>query len=129
MVEPLKDIIFIRYLDHVLFNRTLALAMKPQTRETIGWLVYEGEQYVTVNWDRDAEPPKLKGGDPKASGLVVLKSDIIEWKKLETRALPLQENSGCHLNSHSTTGTREYAFRPTERKTHGAKDSRRNQKL
>jgi hypothetical protein len=38
--------------------------MKTQIREAIGWLVYECEQYVTLTWDRDAEPPTLEGGDP-----------------------------------------------------------------
>jgi hypothetical protein len=34
-----KGLIFVRYYDHVLYNRTSALAMKPQVRETEGWLV------------------------------------------------------------------------------------------
>jgi len=128
MIESFKDIIFVRYRDHVHFNRISPLAMKPQIREAVGWLVYENEEYATLKWDRDAEPPTLKGGDSKASGLVLLKSDIIEWKKLDNRALPLQENSGCRLNSQAALGKAEYAFRPTERKTHGVKDSRRKQK-
>jgi len=78
-----KDIVIIRYLDHVQYSRAPALVMSPQTRETIGWLVYECEQYITVTYDRDADPPTLKGGDPKASGIVLLKSDILEMKKLE----------------------------------------------
>jgi hypothetical protein len=39
-----------------------------------------------------AEPPTLKGGDPKASGLVVLKTDIIEFKKLGGGGLLPQKN-------------------------------------
>jgi hypothetical protein len=91
--------------------------MKPQVREAVGWLVYECEQYVTLTWDRDAEPPTLKGGDPKASGLVLLKSDICEFKKLEVCAKPLQKKLYCHLNSPKTNSKSEYALRPTERKT------------
>jgi hypothetical protein len=75
-----KQMVFVRYLDHVLYNRSSALAVKPQVREAVGWLVYEGEQYVTLAWDCDAEPLTLKGGDPKASALVLLKSDILELK-------------------------------------------------
>src|SRR4030066_1640034 len=93
-----KRLIFVRYLDHVVFNRVSALALKPQVRETVGWLVYECDYYITLTWDRDAEPPTLKGGDPKASGLVLLKSDMLEFKKLEVCALPLQENPYWHLN-------------------------------
>jgi len=56
--------------------------MKPQIRECLGWLVYKCEDYITMAWDRNAEPPTLRGGDPKASGLVILRSDILEMKHL-----------------------------------------------
>jgi len=78
-----KGLIFVKYVDHVIFNRNLAFSMKPQVREAIGWIVYECSEYVTICNDRDAGPPTLKGGDAKASGLVLLKSDILELKKLE----------------------------------------------
>jgi hypothetical protein len=77
-----NGLILVRYLDHVVYSRTSAFAMKPQVREAVGWLVYECDQYVTLAWDRDAEPPALKGSDPKASGLVLLKSDILELKRI-----------------------------------------------
>lgn len=112
-----KGLVFVRYLDHVVYNRTSALVMKPQVREAVGWLVYECEYYITLTWDRDAEPPTLKGGDPKASGLVLLKSNILELKKLEASALPPQKNSYWHLNSESPISKPEYALRTTERKT------------
>ncbi len=108
-----KELIFVRYLDHVIFNRVSALAMKPQVREAVGWLVYECEYYITLTWDRDADPPTLKGGDPKATGLVLLKTDIKELKRLE----PLQKYCYCHLNSASANSNSEYALRQTERKT------------
>jgi hypothetical protein len=79
---PFKGLIYVRYLDHVLYNRSVALAMSPQVREATGWLVYQCEQYITLIYDRDAGPPTLKGGDPKASGLVLLRSDIVEFKRL-----------------------------------------------
>lgn len=78
-----NGLVFIRYRDHVLYHRADPTAMKPETRETVGWLVYESLDYIIVCWDRSAEPPTLKGGDPKASGLVVLKSDVLELKRLE----------------------------------------------
>jgi hypothetical protein len=114
-----KGLIFVRYLDHVIFSRTSALVMKPQVREAVGWLVYECDYYVTLTWDRDAEPPTLKGGDPKASGLVVLKTDIQELKRLEAKALPLQNNCYCHLNSATPKSKSEYALQPKKRKTQG----------
>lgn len=111
--ESLEHIVFVKYSDHVLYNRASALAMQPQIREAVGWLVYECEQYIIISWDRDAQPPTLHNGDPKASGLVLLKPDILELKQL-----PLKEISGWWLNSAKPTVRAEHAFRPTERKTH-----------
>ena len=119
MTETNVTLVYVRYLDHVLFSRCSPLIMKPQIRETIGWLVYECNDFITLSWDRDAEPPTLKGGDLKASGLVLLKSDMLEFKKLEVCGLPLQKKLYCHLNSPTTTSKPEYALRPTERKTQG----------
>ncbi len=110
-------LIFVRYLDHVMYNRASAIALKPQKREVVGWLVYECEDYVTLVYDRDADPPTLRGGDPKASGLVLLKSDIIALERLRVKANLSHENSKRVLNPTNTTSRDEYAFRPSERKT------------
>ena len=115
--QPFMTLVFVRYIDHVLYNRASALAMKPQTRETIGWLVYECELYVIIAWDRDADPPTLHGGDAKASGLVLLKSDIIALEKLKVKTVISHENSNWVLNSPEPIVKDEYAFRPSERKT------------
>ena len=117
MVEAPVTLVYVRYLDHVLFSRCSPLVMKPQLREAVGWLNYECEEYIILSWDKDAEPPTLKGGDPKASGLVLIKSDITELKKFEAQVPPLQENCYCHLNSATTNSNSEYALRPSERKT------------
>ena len=79
-----KNLVYVRYYDHVLFNRSSAMLMAPLIREAAGWLVYECEQYITMVMDRDARPPTLKGNsDPKATGLVLLRSDIVEFKRFE----------------------------------------------
>jgi hypothetical protein len=116
-LHPLLNLIFVRYRDHLLYNRSSALAMQPQTREAVGWLVYDCELYVILSWDRDAEPPTLHGGDPKASGLVLLRSDILDFQKLNVCAQPLQKTSNLHLNPKQPIQKTEYAFRPSERKT------------
>jgi len=99
-----EKVVFVRYVDHVMYNRTSALTMRPQVREAVGWLVYEAENYIIISYDRDAGPPTLHGGDPKASGLVLLKSDILRMAEL-------------NLKSKRDKQETEYAFRPTERKT------------
>ncbi len=91
-INPLnssQQLIVVRYLDHVLYNRTSAAAMKPQAREAIDWLLYDCELYIILTWDRDTEPPSLHGGDLKASGLVLLKSDILDLQLLKASAQPL----------------------------------------
>ncbi|MGD6806553.1 MAG: hypothetical protein ACQCN4_06305 [Candidatus Bathyarchaeia archaeon] len=119
--NPLQQLIFVRYLDHVLYNRNFAVAMKPQTREAVGWLVYDCELYLILSWDRDAGPPTLHGGDPKASGLVLLKSDILDLQLFNVGLQPLPENHELNLKSKQSIQEPEYAFRPTERKTHSHK--------
>jgi hypothetical protein len=113
----LHELVFVRYIDHVLYNRTSALAMQPQVREAVGWLVYECDQYMTLSWDRDGGPPTLHRGDPKASGLVLLKSDIITLEKLKVEAEVSHENSKWVLNSTEPTVQGEYALQPEKRKT------------
>ena len=114
-----KGLIFVRYLDHVAFNRSLALTMKPQVREAVGWLIYECSDYLTLAWDRDADPPTLKGGDPKASGLVLLKSGILELKRLVCSTS--KETSEDSLNCQEALAKGECALQPKERKTQKTK--------
>lgn len=118
--NPLQQFIYVRYQDHVLYNRSSAILMQPQIREAVGWLVYEAEQYITLSWDRDAAPPTLHGGDPKASGLVVLKTDILDLQKLKVHSS--QRNFEFNLNRKPAKQENESAFRrPSERKTHSSK--------
>ena len=117
MTDDELQLIHVRYVDHVLYNRASALAMQPQAREAVGWLVYECDQYLTLSWDRDSGPPTLHGGDPKASGLVLLKSDIITLERLTVKAQISHENSNWVLNSSQPTLQGEYALQPKKRKT------------
>jgi hypothetical protein len=87
-----------------MFNRSTPLIVKPQTREAVGWLNYQCDEYIVISWDKDADPPSLKGGDPKASGLVLLKSAIIELSQYD-------------INITKTPQSNEYALQTTKRKT------------
>ncbi len=126
-LNPLNDLIFVRYRDHVLYNRASALAMQPQIREAVGWLVYDCELYVILSWDRDAGPPTLHGGDPKASGLVLLRSDILDLQKLKVCSQPLQKTSNWHLNLKQPIQETEYALLAKEAKNSAPK-SRKERK-
>jgi hypothetical protein len=120
-LNPHQQLIFVRYQDHVLYNRSSALMMQPQIREAVGWLVYDCELYIILSWDRDAHPPTLQGGDPKASGLVLLRSDILDLQMLKVCLLPLQKSFYWNLKRKQPIQESEYAFRPSERKTHSSK--------
>jgi hypothetical protein len=78
----MAEFVYVKYRDHILFHHAEPVVLKPQIRETIGWLAYQNEDYIIVCWDRNADSPTLKGGDPQASGLVLLRSDIMELRKI-----------------------------------------------
>ncbi len=78
----IQKLVQVVYRDHVLFSHSDPLVVEPQVRETVGWLVYEADGFITICWDRDFNPPVLKGGDLKATGLVILRTDIVELKLL-----------------------------------------------
>jgi len=113
-----ETIVYVRYFDHVVFSRTSALMLSPQVREAVGWLVYECERYVTLSYDRDAGPPALKGGDSKESGLVLLKTDIIDFQRLCNASL-LSE-SELYLNTQKPLQKIECALQLS-----GAKNSKK----
>jgi hypothetical protein len=75
------SLVYIRYRDHVLFRNADLSLYKPAVRETIGWLKKESDEAIWILWDRSVTPlPHERTGTE--SGLVILKSDIIEMRKL-----------------------------------------------
>jgi hypothetical protein len=91
---PKGSIVYIRYKDHVLFQNTAEALENADERETIGWLTQETGKLICVQHDRTLESIRYASG--KASGLVILKSHI-----LEIRALPLQKSSNWPLISRN----------------------------
>ena len=92
---PIGSVVYIRYLDHVLFKNTPEDVEEAAERETIGWLTQETGKLFCVQNDRTLD--KLPYTNGTASGLVLIRSCI-----LEIRALPLQNPSGWHLISRNT---------------------------
>jgi hypothetical protein len=111
--SSLCPLIYVRYKDHVIYKSMLQLSPEVIERETVGWLTHENQDVLHIENDR---PIELKG---KGNGIIIVRSCIIE-------VLPLQKNLNWHLNRKHAIEVGEYAFRMSERKTHGAKDSRRN---
>ncbi len=76
------NLVHIRYKDHVLYHRMDPLILEPQVRECVGWLLRDERDFIVVAWDREAGPVSLNKGDAGASGLVILRSDILGLKSL-----------------------------------------------
>ena len=76
-----SKLVYVRYLDHVLFRNANPGQIKLIERETIGWLAKEDERSILLVWDR---PVKLLRGikEKSCSGLLILKSDLIEVREL-----------------------------------------------
>jgi hypothetical protein len=106
----LGSAVYIRYKDHVLFKNIQQPMEEAMERETIGWLSKENGEIILVEHDRTM--PNVQLNDGQGSGLIILKSCILEIRKL-----PLQESSGWRLNSQKTKDKAEYALQPTKRKT------------
>lgn len=67
-------------------------------RETIGWLEHEGDTYIRVVWERMLDP--LVESNSKDTGLVILKSAILEFKTIScSAALERSERSAIYRDS------------------------------
>lgn len=84
--ESVGALVYVRYLDHVLFRNSDAGLFRPALRETVGWLHRETTDAVWLLWERSVEPLPHERSPAEESGLVLLKSSIVEMRRL-----PLQE--------------------------------------
>ncbi|MFQ6081276.1 MAG: hypothetical protein ACE5OW_06380 [Candidatus Bathyarchaeia archaeon] len=78
----MKRLVYIRYRDHVLFRNTDPSLYHPAIRECVGWVVRENKEILWILWDRSVQPLPHERIRPQESGLVILKSDIIEMREL-----------------------------------------------
>ena len=86
---PKGSVLYILYLDHVLYRNTPKPVEKPVECETVGWLTSESNEVIHIENDRTLD--KLPYSSGRGSGFVLLKSCIKEvWS-------PLQKVSGWHL--------------------------------
>jgi hypothetical protein len=77
-------LVLIRYRDHILFRNLDPSGLKPQLRETVGWLAKETPEAVLILWDRGLERLPHGRAENQASGLIILKGDIVELRGVET---------------------------------------------
>jgi len=104
------SVVYIRYLDHVLYRNTPQAVEEAAERETIGWLTQDDGKLVCVQHDRTLDVLPYASGT--TSGLVLIKSCI-----QEIRALSLQKHCRLPLNSRNTDiKDAESALQTTKRK-------------
>lgn len=76
-----KRLVHIRYKDHIEFRNTNhKLYFDVNVREAVGWVVQETDQYLFMLYDRSVE---LVPNEISESGLILIKSDIIELKEIK----------------------------------------------
>ena len=74
---------YIRYFDHAFFSRADPRAYnEPFALEMMGWLEHENNQCIRIVWERFAGSVPKEAKLP-SSGLVILKSAILEMRRLE----------------------------------------------
>jgi hypothetical protein len=83
-LKPLRtgDLVFIRYNDHVLFKDADASQFRPWTRETVGWLDFEDEEFVRIVWERFPEPNSPEKARLRSTGLAIDRRNILEMRRL-----------------------------------------------
>ena len=70
------------YRDHILFRNSDHKLYRPALRETVGWVQKENELAVWILWDRSVEKLPHERISAKESGLVTLKTDIMELRRI-----------------------------------------------
>ncbi len=75
-------LVFIRYRDHVLFKDANAEQYRPWTRETVGWLDYQDDEFVRIVWERFHEPNPPDNAKLRSTGLSISRNDIMEMKRV-----------------------------------------------
>ena len=77
-------LVYVSYLDHVLFRNANSCLLGPSLREAIGWIISETETELILCIDRAYKP--LPFEDPmRDSGLVILKSTIRMMIEIEEK--------------------------------------------
>jgi len=75
--------VYIRYQDHALFRNVDPKSQRPIIQEAMGWLDHEDNDYIRVILAQYREQ-KVQDGptEIKATGLVILRSTILEMRKI-----------------------------------------------
>lgn len=73
-------LVYVRYLDHVLFRDADPELQRPVEKETVGWIDHEEEGHIRLVWERYTAPPSMRSGSLRGTGLIILRADILEME-------------------------------------------------
>jgi hypothetical protein len=109
---PAGSVVYIRYLDHVLYRNMPEPLEEATERETIGWLIGEREDVLSIGNDRTLD--KLPYSRGKGSGFALVKSCLIEVRSPLQNALdwPLIYRNPNIINAESALQTTKRKIQP-----------------
>ena len=76
-------LVYVRYLDHVLFRDSDPGLQGPVEKETVGWLDHEEPGHIRLIWERYTAPSSMKAHSPRGTGLIILRDNILEMGRPE----------------------------------------------
>ena len=77
-------LVYVRYIDLVLFRSVDPRFFTcPNVRETVGWAFMENEDILVLIWDKSVKKLPEESVNVAQSGLVILKSNILERKEID----------------------------------------------
>jgi len=77
-----KDLVYVRYKDHLLFRNSDPNLYTPAEREAVGWIIKENDEAIWILWEKSVVDIPNQRIRIEESGLVLLKSDILEMNRL-----------------------------------------------
>jgi hypothetical protein len=80
--DRIGSIVIVRYRDHVRFENANSGLYKPWILEAVGWLDHEDTEYIRIINERYVEPRHSGDNLLKSTGVSIVKSTIVELRKL-----------------------------------------------
>ena len=74
-------LVYVKYIDHLLYRSMAPSNVRPAVRETVGWLMHEDDYAIWIVWDKCVKPSRYVKLD-LSSGLVIVKSSILEIRRI-----------------------------------------------
>ena len=85
-----RNLVYVKYRDHVLFRNADPSLFRPSVREVVGWLLGETEEVLCLCYERAIE--RLPFEKPSEQGIIILKSAVLELSELDVK-----ETSSCKI--------------------------------